>query len=183
MKETTPDTGKPLSQRAHSVQAALLALLTLLMTVPGIWNLPVIDRDEARFAVASVQMAESGDYVSIRFQDEARNKKPVGSYLAQTAFIKAFSSPGERTLWAQRLPSVIAAIIAVLAVYWAAIPMIGRRGAFIAGALLAVSALFVFEGHIAKTDALLCASGALVFVSFAHLRQGGGRFYLSLIHI
>ena len=176
MSESNTKTNSP-TPRRHSLHAALLVLLTLLMTVPGIWNLPVIDRDEARFAVASVQMAESGDYVSIRFQDEARNKKPVGSYIAQTAFIKAFSKPGERKIWAQRLPSVIAAIIAVLVTYGAAIPMIGRRGAFIAGALLAVSALFVFEGHIAKTDALLCASGAMVFASFAHLRQGGGRFY------
>ena len=164
-------------RRPHSLHAALLGLLILLMSVPGIWNLPVIDRDEARFAVASVQMAESGDYVSIRFQDEARNKKPVGSYWAQTGFIKAFSETGERRLWAQRLPSVLAAIISVLACYWAGVAMIGRRGAFVAGGLLAVSALFVFEAHIAKTDALLCAMGAVIFMSFAHLRQGGGRLY------
>ncbi|WP_371396258.1 ArnT family glycosyltransferase [Fretibacter rubidus] len=174
--DTTPPS-KASKRRTHSVHAVLLTLLTLLMAVPGIWNLPVIDRDEARFAVASVQMAESGDYVSIRFQDEARNKKPVGSYWAQTGFIKAFSKDGERRIWAQRIPSVLAAIIAVLATYWAGVAMIGRRGAFVAGGLLAVSALFVFEAHIAKTDALLCAMGALVFMSFALLRQGGGRLY------
>ena len=164
-------------QRPHRIAVFILTLLTLLMTLPGLANLPVIDRDEARFATASVQMAQSGDYVSIRFQDEARNKKPVGVYWAQTVMIKIFGDRGERHLWAQRLPSVFAAILAVLATYWAAIPMIGRRGGLIAGALLAVSALFVFEGHIAKTDALLTAMGALIFVSFAHLRAGGGRFF------
>lgn len=166
--------------RRHIIQIMLLSLLTLVMTLPGLSNLPVIDRDEARFAVASVQMAESGDFVSPRFQDEARNKKPVGSYWAQAVMVNLFADPGERKIWAQRLPSVLAALLAVLATYWAAVPMVGRRGAFIAGGLLAVSALFVFEGHIAKTDALLCASGTLVFASFAHLRQGGGRVFALL---
>ena len=86
------------AKRSHSFHAALLTLLTLFMTVPGIWNLPVIDRDEARFAVASVQMAESGDYVSIRFQDEARNKKPAAAYWAQSAMIKAVPALGEEGL-------------------------------------------------------------------------------------
>jgi 4-amino-4-deoxy-L-arabinose transferase-like glycosyltransferase len=149
----------------------------LFMSMPGLGKLPVIDRDESRFAVASVQMAESGDYVNIRFQDEARNKKPAGSYWAQTAMIKLFSGPGERRIWAQRLPSVIAALIAVLATYWAGIPMLGRRSAFIGAGLLAVSMLTVFEAHIAKTDAMLLACAALLLVSFSHLRQGASRFY------
>lgn len=163
--------------RSHLLHLLILGVLLLAMALPGLAKLPVIDRDEARFAAASVQMAESGDYVSIRFQDEARNKKPAGSYWAQTAMIKLFSKPGERNIWAQRLPSVFAALIAVLATYWAGIPMLGRRSAFIGAALLAAAALCVFEAHIAKTDALLLACSALILVSFSHLRQGASRFY------
>ena len=44
------------------------------MFLPGISNLPVIDRDEARFAQASVQMAETGDLMDIKFQDQSRIK-------------------------------------------------------------------------------------------------------------
>ena len=98
----------------------VLAVLTLSMTLPGLANLPVIDRDEARFAQASVQMAESGDLINIRFQDEARNKKPAGIYWLQTAAIKAFGQTGKRTIWVQRLPSVLGALIAVFATYWGA---------------------------------------------------------------
>jgi len=164
---------------------AALLLLSLLVFLPGLANLPVIDRDEARFAQASVQMAESGDLINIRFQDEARNKKPAGIYWLQTAAIKIFSEDGERKIWVQRLPSVMGALLAVFATYWGGARMIGRRGAFIAAGMLALSALIIFEAHIAKTDAMLCGLAAACLGSLAHLRHGGGKksawvFWLAL---
>ncbi|WP_026942336.1 ArnT family glycosyltransferase [Hellea balneolensis] len=161
------------AQRLKHIIALLL--LSLLVFLPGLSSLPVIDRDEARFAQASVQMAESGDLMDIRFQDQTRYKKPAGIYWLQTAAIKVFAKDGERKIWAQRLPSVLGALLAVLATYWAAARMIGRRGAFIAAAMLAVSALVIFEAHIAKTDAMLAGLGACCFGALAHMRHGGGR--------
>lgn len=167
----------------------LLALLVLVMTLPGLGifgaGLPVIDRDEARYAQATVQMLESGDYINIRFQDRARNKKPAGAYWAQAASVKIFSDVNNRDIWAHRIPSVLAAILAILATYWGGARMIGRDSALYGSALLAVSFIFVFEAHIAKTDALLLGFSALVLVSFGHLRNGGGRrsgllFWLAL---
>jgi len=46
------------------------------------------DRDEARFAQATKQMVETGDFVDIRFQDEVRYKKPVGIYWLQAASVR-----------------------------------------------------------------------------------------------
>ena len=163
----------------------MLLCLSLLVFLPGLANLPVIDRDEARFAQASVQMAESGDLLDIRFQDQTRYKKPAGIYWLQTAAIKTFSEDGERKIWAQRLPSVLGALLAVFALYWGAAPMIGRRGAVIAAGMLALSALVIFEAHIAKTDAVLLGLSACCLGSLAHLRHGGGRksawlFWLAL---
>ena len=160
------------AQRLKHITALLL--LCLVMFLPGLSNFPVIDRDEARFAQASVQMAESGDLLDIKFQEDKRYKKPAGIYWLQTATIKVFSSDGERKIWAQRLPSVLGGILAVLATYWGAARMIGRRGAFIAASLLGVSALVVFESHIAKTDAMLLGLSTLCFGTLAHLRHGGG---------
>lgn len=157
----------------------MLALLVLAMALPGLGligaGLPVIDRDEARYAQATVQMMESGDYVNIRFQDRARNKKPVGAYWAQAASVKLFSDAQNRDIWAHRIPSVLAAILAILATYWGGIRMLGRDSALYGSALLAVSFIFVFEAHIAKTDALLLAFSTLALASFGHLRNGGGR--------
>ena len=164
---------------------AMLLCLSLVVFLPGLANLPVIDRDEARFAQASVQMAESGDLLDIRFQDQTRYKKPAGIYWLQTAAIKIFSEDGERKIWAQRLPSVLGALLAAFALYWGAAPMIGRRGAVIAAGMLALSALVIFEAHIAKTDAVLLGLSACCLGSIAHLRHGGGKksawlFWLAL---
>ena len=152
-----------------------LSFLTLAFMVTGLSSLPVIDRDEARFAQASVQMAETNDLMNIKFQDEARNKKPAAAYWAQTAMIKIFARDGENRIWVQRLPSVLAALITVLALYWGSLRMVGRKAGFIACVLLATSLIFVFEGHVAKTDALLCASTTIMFASLGRLRSGPGK--------
>ena len=159
------------SRRPHAFYAAILIFLTLWMTLPGLSSIPVIDRDEARYAQATVQMIESGDYLNIKFQDRARNKKPAGIYWMQTAPVKIINAPGQRHIWPHRIPSVLAALIAVLATYWGGIVVFGRRGAFIGAGLLAVSALFVFEAHVAKTDAMLCAMSAVVLASLLRLRK------------
>jgi len=117
-------------------------------------------------------MAETNDLMNIKFQDEARNKKPAAAYWAQTAMIKIFARDGENRIWAQRLPSVLAALVTILALYWGSLRMAGRKAGFIACALLATTLIFVFEGHIAKTDALLCASTTLIFASLGRLRNG-----------
>ena len=66
----------------------LLFLFSLLMTVSGLASMPPIDRDESRFVQATKQMAESGDYVDIRFQEDVRYKKPVGVYWLQSAVVE-----------------------------------------------------------------------------------------------
>jgi len=42
---------------------AFLTLCGCLLYLPGFFNIPPIDRDEARFAQATKQMVESGDFV------------------------------------------------------------------------------------------------------------------------
>src|SRR5579862_5365025 len=92
------------SRRRAPFVAALVALLACL---PGLFTLPPTDRDESRFAEASAQMLESGDYTNIMFQDVPRYKKPVGVYWLQAASVAAVSSAPERAIWAYRIPSVL----------------------------------------------------------------------------
>src|SRR5688572_10036758 len=54
---------------SHARAAVVLIALSLFAFIPGFFQIPVIDREEARFAQASKQMIESGDYLDIRFQD------------------------------------------------------------------------------------------------------------------
>ena len=161
----------------------LLTLLGLLAYLPGLASLPVIDRDEARYAQSVVQMVETGDYIDIRLQDEPRYKKPVGAYWAQVAAVFATGQAddiraGERPIWAQRLPSVLGALVAVWATYLAGEALFGRREAFVGAALLAVSVSLVFEAHQAKTDALLI--GACAVALYGLVKGRAWPFWLAI---
>src|SRR5215470_14454110 len=76
---------------SHARAVAFLLVCAALFFLPGFFNIPPIDRDEARFAQATKQMVESGEYVDIRFQDEVRYKKPVGIYWLQAGVVKTAS--------------------------------------------------------------------------------------------
>lgn len=141
-----------------------LVLLCCALFLPGIASLPVTDRDEARFAQATRQMLETGNYIDIRFQDVPRYKKPIGIYWLQAASAGAASHLGAAVdaIWAYRIPSFLSALGAVLLIFWSARPIIGRKPALLAAALFASSLAVVFEAHIAKSDAALIASIVLM---------------------
>lgn len=152
--DTALDLSSPLSF-VMAFPRAILAAICLLLFLPGIGALPPVDRDEARFSQASKQMLETGDYIEIQFQEEQRNKKPVGIYWMQTFSNWAFSSPPYQEMWAYRLPSVAGAMLAVLLVFGLGKRLFDTETGFFAGLLLAVSLLVVYEAHTAKTDAML----------------------------
>jgi 4-amino-4-deoxy-L-arabinose transferase-like glycosyltransferase len=139
-----------------------LAVLALAMFLPGFLGMPPMDRDEPRFAQATKQMIETGDYVSIRFQNEARNKKPVGVYWLQAAAVQAGEALGVpdalTTIWLYRIPSLLGAIAAVLLTYWTGLAFLAPRAAALAAVLLTSTILLGVEARLATTDAVLAAS-------------------------
>ena len=147
---------------SHVRAIAFLALCGLLLFLPGFFNIPPIDRDEARFAQATKQMVESGDFVDIRFQDDVRYKKPVGVYWLQAAVVETALALGlpraQVRVWLYRVPSLIGAIGAVLLTYWTALAFVTRRGAILAALILCSSVLLGAEARLAKTDAMLLLS-------------------------
>ena len=105
------------------VAYALILLLGLALYLPGLRTIPAVDRDESRFAQATRQMLQSGDYVDIRLQDEARLKKPIGIYWLQAAATKLAGGEDIRNpIWTYRLPSLLGALGAILVTL-----AIGRR--------------------------------------------------------
>jgi 4-amino-4-deoxy-L-arabinose transferase-like glycosyltransferase len=144
---------------SHARAVAFLVAICLVSYLPGFFNIPPVDRDEARFVQATKQMIESGDYVDIRFQEEVRYKKPVGIYWLQAAAVRAAEALGasdpRTTIWLYRLPSLVGAIGAVLLTYWAALAFGTRRTAYLSALMLACSLLLGVEARLAKTDAML----------------------------
>jgi 4-amino-4-deoxy-L-arabinose transferase-like glycosyltransferase len=139
--------------------SAVLMFVSLIAFLPGFFQIPPVDRDEAYFAQATKQMIETGDYVDIRYQDDVRYRKPVGIYWLQAAAVNTASAlgvPGAlTTIWLYRIPSLIGAIGAVLATYWCALAFVSRRGAVLAALMMTASAILGVEARLAKTDAVL----------------------------
>lgn len=161
----------------HLHAAIILILLSLACFLPGFASLQPMDRDEPRFAQASKQMLETGDFVDIRFQDDARLKKPVGIYWLQAGTVAVAETLGvpdaRRSIWLYRIPSLLGAIGVVLATYWAALAFVGRSGALLAASMMAASILLGVEARLAKTDAVqaLCATLMLGALARAYLQR------------
>lgn len=145
------------------------ALVALVAGLPGLIILPALDRDEARFAQSTAQMLETGDFVDIRYQDQARAGEPIGLHWLQAASVSAFSSTEARRIWAYRLPSLLGAMLAAAACAWGAAAFFGPGAGCLAGAMLGGCLILSTEAGIAKTDALLCGATTLALAALARL--------------
>lgn len=156
---------------------ALAAALVLISALPGLIALPPLDRDESRFAEATAQMLASGDFIDIRYQDVARDKKPVGIHWLQAASVAALSSAEARQIWAYRIPSLLGAMAAAAACVWGGSAFFGGRAGFFAGAILGAGFLLSSEAFIAKTDAVLCGATVVSMAALARIygayKEGG----------
>jgi len=164
--DTLPETRRPF---------LWLALLCLVLWLPGFFSIPPSDRDESRFAQATRQMVDSGDYVRLRVGEEDRNKKPVGIHWAQAATVhvlEAVGIPARGHIASYRIPSLVGALLAVFATFHWGRALVGRRAAFLGAAMLAPCMVLVVEAHIAKTDAALLGTVAAAMGLF-------GRAYLA----
>ncbi len=153
----------------------LLIAFCLLVWLPGLFTLPPNDRDESRFAQASKQMIETGDYVRIMNGDEPRNRKPIGIYWLQVPFAAAARGlhiAVANPIWPYRLPSMAGGMLAVLATYEIGLAMGGRRAALLAAGMLAASVILVVETHLAKTDAALVGVTAIAMAVLARAYGG-----------
>jgi hypothetical protein len=106
-------------------QYAILFLFgCILFHMVGTWSIPLIDRDEPRFAEASREMIERGEYIVPHFNNQLRLDKPPLAYWAQVASYRIF---GESD-FAARFPSAVAAALVALAILaW------GTRGSRVVG--------------------------------------------------
>jgi len=187
-----PDrTEQPAAWPIRSPLAYLLILVFgLALYLPGFRAIPAVDRDEARFAQATRQMLESGDYVDIRLQEEARLKKPIGIYWLQAAATKL--AGGEdigNPIWTYRLPSLVGALGAILVTLWIGRRWLGAEAGFAGAALLAATLLLGMEARQAKTDAFLLLTILVAMAGLAEAwmpRPGAvpsGRWHWSLLWI
>lgn len=159
------------STASHLRAAIVLVIFSLLAFLPGQFQIPPTDRDEARYAQASRQMLETGNYLDIRFQDSPRYLQPIGIYWLQAAAAKISGFDARAPVWIHRIPSLLGATAAVALTYWALLPLVGSVGSTIAALFLAASVLLGVEARLAKTDAVLLATtvGAIGILARAYM--------------
>jgi 4-amino-4-deoxy-L-arabinose transferase-like glycosyltransferase len=155
---------------SHKRAIFILIVFALACFLQGIRSLPPTNRDESRFAQATKQMFETGDFIDIRYQDQPRYRKPIGIYWLQAASVGVAESLGfehaQQRILFYRIPSFLNAIASVVMLYWVALAFVRRRYAFLAALAFAGSLILGVEARIATIDAsllltALAAQGAL----------------------
>jgi 4-amino-4-deoxy-L-arabinose transferase-like glycosyltransferase len=136
----------------------VLFVVCFVAWFPGFFTLPPLDRDESRFAQATKQMLETGDFIDIRFGSGVRYKKPAGIHWLQSVPTALFNNEARTEIWTYRVPSFIGAFVALVLMFWLMRAFASRETAFLGALILGVTVLVTAEAKIAKTDAVLLAT-------------------------
>jgi 4-amino-4-deoxy-L-arabinose transferase-like glycosyltransferase len=137
----------------------VLFLGCLLFHLAGTWSLPLIDRDEPRFAEAAREMRERGDYIVPYFNNQFRFDKPPLTYWFQVASYRIF---GEND-FAGRFPTAEAAALVALVLFAWGKRIRDERAGWWAAIIFTLSLQTFIHGKAAVADMWL-----VLFVTLAH---------------
>ncbi|NCD33364.1 MAG: glycosyltransferase family 39 protein [Spartobacteria bacterium] len=111
-----------------------IILVAVLLLIPGTSTIPLIDRDEPRFAEATREMSQTGEWFVPYFNGNYRFDKPILTYWVMTPGLML----SEKVSWIStemgtRLHSMIAALLVALATYFAGRHWFSPGVGFLAG--------------------------------------------------
>jgi len=141
---------------------ALLLAASAALTLPNLGRASLWDEDEGVNAQAAREMRDAGTWVIPTFNYQLRTAKPVMLYWLQRASYAAFGV----SEWSARVPSVVAAWLAVLLTYELGRRLFGRGTGLVAGVALASGFQFGLLAHAATPDATLLLFTTLAYLAF-----------------
>ena len=150
---------------------AILLAVSAALTLPNLGATSLWDVDEGVNAEAAREMRDNGTWVIPTFNYQLRTAKPVMLYWLQRGTYAAFGV----SEWSARLPSVLAAWLAVLLTYELARRMFGRPTGLLAGVVLASAFEFCMLAHAATPDATLLLFTVLTYFLFWARHEAGSR--------
>ena len=154
----------------RAVPAVLLACAALGLFLAT--TLPLIDPDEGRNAEVAREMARSGDLVVPHLAGMPYLDKPPGLFWGAALAIRAFGP----TVWAPRLPALLAALLTIVALAALARRVSGEVLAWRSAALLAASPLFAVLGAYVIFDMPLALCVTVVWTLLAReMGEGASR--------
>lgn len=141
----------------------ILAVLALVMFFFITARSTLWDRDEPRYAQATIEMVTSGNYLYPTFCNKVFPDKPILMYWLMSASIHVFGVSEFAARFFSPLATVIAVVITAL---------IGRRlfspfAGILAMAMLITTPMIIINGTLATTDAVLLAFIVLAISVFA----------------
>ncbi|MBZ5645289.1 MAG: glycosyltransferase family 39 protein [Acidobacteriia bacterium] len=155
-----------------SVPLILVILYVCLFS--GLGALGLVGPDEPRYAAIARAMAETGDWVTPRLWGTPWFEKPVLYYWAAGISMRLFGV----SEFAARLPSALAALLAVVSVAWTALRSFGVRAAWFSLLMLPTSVAMIGFSRAASPDmlfaGLLTASMAIAVEILQKQRPGAG---------
>ena len=161
------------SKKGRSLAFFFLAVAALLILLPGNNLIPLIDRDEPRFAQATREMMQRHEWVVPYFNNDYRFDKPVLIYWMMRPVYRILGC----NEFAARLPSVLSTILLL----WIVLKM-GRRwfslrtGFFAAFGLLTCFQMLM-HGRSAVADMPMIAMTALAqYAAFELLHSEGEKY-------
>ncbi len=107
----------------------VLLIVAILTLTGGVFDLPLVDRDEPRFSQATIEMMETEQWVIPYFNGEYRFDKPPLTYWWMRVNYWIFGT----TEFAARLHSLLAGYFCALAIFGFGCRLYDVRAAFLAG--------------------------------------------------
>jgi len=143
--------------RLRRIAPFLLIFIALLILLPANNLLPLIDRDEPRFAQATREMIDRDEWVVPYFNEEYRFDKPILIYWMMRTSYAVF---GENEFGA-RLPSVLSTILLALIVFKMGARWFSVKTGFFAAFALLTCVQILMHGRSAVADMPMVAMVAL----------------------
>ncbi len=142
-----------------------LTILCLTIFMMGLSTYGLFDVDETRYAAASLEMVNSGDYVIPTFNGEPRLNKPILFYWLLAGSSKIFGNDPA----SYRLVSALSAFFLVMLVGHIVYRESRVEGGFLAGAIMATSPLYAYMGRTTMIDMIF---SVFIFLSSLLLYLG-----------
>lgn len=120
----------------------------LLVLLPGTWSMPLLDRDEPRFASATIEMMERGSWAIPYFNGDYRFDKPP---LIYWWMMPHYWLLGKSEL-AARLPAIEASLLVALGIFALGRRLLDARAGFWAGFAFLTCVQVWIHGRLAVAD-------------------------------
>ncbi len=141
----------------------LLLLLGLVLFLPGLGARDLWNPDEPRYAVVAREMLERGDWLVPHLNDRLYAEKPPLHFWSIAALSKLAGGVSEVTA---RLPSVLAAVLALFFLFDLSRRLFDREVAWTAVLVFTTAAKILWQGRIGQIDMTLVALVTLAMACF-----------------